>query len=74
MGLNEKFFKSADEDGPSFNTVTYEGDGNADRDITGLGFTPDFVWTKNRSTSAEDRKAAGHEASTNAQEAQSRPQ
>ena len=51
MGLNEKFFRSADEDGPSFNTVTYEGDGNADRDITGLGFTPDFVWTKNRSTS-----------------------
>jgi len=34
-----------------FNTVTYEGDGNADRDITGLGFTPDFVWIKNRSTS-----------------------
>ena len=33
-----------------FNTVLYTGDGNADRDITGVGFTPDLVWTKNRST------------------------
>ena len=51
MGLNEKFFRSADEDEPFFNTVTYEGDGNADRSITGVGFTPDLVWIKNRETS-----------------------
>ena len=33
-----------------FNTVIWSGDGNADRDITGVGFTPDLVWTKNRDT------------------------
>ena len=33
-----------------FNTVIWSGDGNADRDITGVGFTPDLVWIKNRDT------------------------
>ena len=29
-------------------TVLYTGDGSADQDITGLNFTPDVVWIKNR--------------------------
>ena len=33
-----------------FNTVTYTGDGAADRSITGVGFQPDLVWIKNRDT------------------------
>ena len=31
-----------------FNTVLYTGNA-ADRDITGVGFSPDWVWVKNRS-------------------------
>ena len=34
-----------------FNTVTYTGDNTSDRDIT-VGFQPDLVWVKTRSTSA----------------------
>ena len=32
-----------------FNTVTYTGDGTSSRDITGVGFKPDWVWIKCRS-------------------------
>ena len=32
-----------------FNTVTYTGTGSA-QSITGVGFQPDFIWGKNRST------------------------
>ena len=34
-----------------FNTVLYTGDGTSSRSITGVGFAPDFVWTKKRGTS-----------------------
>jgi len=34
-----------------FNTVTYAGNGGTNA-ITGVGFQPDLVWTKNRSASA----------------------
>jgi hypothetical protein len=34
-----------------FNTVLYTGNGAASRPITGVGFQPDMVWTKRRSTS-----------------------
>jgi hypothetical protein len=34
-----------------FNTVTYSGDSNS-RDITGVGFQPDFTWIKQRGTIA----------------------
>ena len=47
MGLNEKFFRSADEDEPFFNTVLYTGN-NSNKSITGVGFAPDLVWIKNR--------------------------
>jgi hypothetical protein len=31
-----------------FNTITYTGDGTTGRDITGLEFSPDLVWIKDR--------------------------
>ena len=31
-----------------FNVVTYTGDGNTGRAVTGVGFQPDFVWLKRR--------------------------
>ena len=31
-----------------FNTLLYTGNGNANNAITGVGFTPDFVWQKRR--------------------------
>ena len=31
-----------------FNVVTYTGDGNTGRAVTGVGFQPDFVWIKRR--------------------------
>jgi hypothetical protein len=33
-----------------FNTVIYTGDGASPKSITGVGFKPDFVWSKSRST------------------------
>ena len=53
MGLNEKFFKSADEDEPFFNTVLYPGSGDTTngQSITGVGFEPDLVWIKSRNDS-----------------------
>ncbi len=32
-----------------FNTILYTGDDSDDRDITGVGFQPDWLWIKNRS-------------------------
>lgn len=34
----------------TFDVGTYEGDGVDDREITGLGFNPDFMWTKRNGT------------------------
>jgi len=54
MGLNEKFFKSAsggivaDE---NFNTVTYTGNGSSQA-ISSVGFQPDMVWVKLRSSAS----------------------
>jgi len=33
-----------------FDATTYTGDGTANRVISGLNFTPDFIWIKNRSS------------------------
>ena len=37
-----------------FNTILYTGDGNDDREVTGVGFQPDWVWIKNRSNAGND--------------------
>ena len=31
-----------------FNTLLYTGDGNSTQAVTGVGFSPDWVWIKNR--------------------------
>jgi len=38
-----------------FNTVLYTGNGTDDHAITGVGFQPDFIWVKARSTTREHR-------------------
>jgi hypothetical protein len=38
--------------GKYFKTVLYTGDGNSGRSITGVGFTPDLVWIKDRGSTA----------------------
>ena len=35
-----------------FNTILWSGNGTANRNITGVGFQPDWVWVKNRSRSS----------------------
>ena len=35
-----------------FNTVTYQGDGTSQNEITGVGFQPDLTWVKNRDTAS----------------------
>ena len=34
----------------NFNTVLYTGDGNSTKSISGVGFSPDWVWVKNRAS------------------------
>ena len=34
----------------NFNTVLYTGDGASSKSITGVGFSPDWVWAKNRAS------------------------
>ena len=36
----------------NFNTVLWTGNNSASRGITGVGFQPDFVWTKSRNTTS----------------------
>ena len=56
MAINKRLIKSNDEGptGPvSFNTVLYTGN-QSTQSITGVGFQPDFIWIKERtSTSAQ---------------------
>ena len=50
--LPDPVIDPAQDDVPSdyFNTVTWTGNGASSRSITGVGFQPSFLWTKNRST------------------------
>jgi hypothetical protein len=56
MGLNEKFFRSADEDEGFFNTVIWNGNAGSSRDITGVGFVPDLVWIKKRANDTKSHR------------------
>jgi hypothetical protein len=48
-----------------FNTVLWTGDGNDDRNITGVGFQPDMVWEKKRSEAGSHRIADSIRGATN---------
>lgn len=48
-GTNWRYFEN--ELNTSFNTVLYTGDGANPRSITGVGFEPDLLWIKKRSSS-----------------------
>ena len=41
-------YTTIDDPGLYFNTVTWTGNDNESRDITGVGFQPDWVWGKRR--------------------------
>jgi hypothetical protein len=41
-------YSTIDKPSKYFNTVTYTGDGTTPRTLTGVGFKPDFSWTKRR--------------------------
>jgi hypothetical protein len=43
-------YSTIDKPSKYFNTVLYTGDGASPKSITGVGFKPDFVWSKSRST------------------------
>ena len=42
-------YTTIDDPESFFNTVIYTGDGNDDRTVTGVGFSPDLTWLKSRS-------------------------
>ena len=78
MAINKRIIRSNDEaaGGASFNTVLYDGDGAATKQITGVGFQPDLVWIKGRtpatfnhvlSDSVRGSNAALYSNSTNAE-------
>jgi hypothetical protein len=48
-----------------FNTVLWTGDGNDDRNITGVGFQPDMVWQKKRNEAGSHRIADSVRGATN---------
>jgi hypothetical protein len=41
-------FSNIDKPNKYFNTVTYAGAGTTTQSVTGTGFSPDFIWIKNR--------------------------
>ena len=43
-------YTTIDNPGIYFNTITYAGNGDATRTITGAGFQPDLIINKNRSS------------------------
>jgi hypothetical protein len=42
-------YTTIDKGSSYFNTVLYTGNGSSPRSLTGVGFSPDFVWVKSRS-------------------------
>lgn len=49
MAINKRLIRTNDEGGgASFNTVLWTGNEVSGRQITGVGFQPDFVWIKDR--------------------------
>ena len=44
-------YTTIDKQTSYFNTLLHTGNGSSPRALTGVGFQPDWVWTKNRSSS-----------------------
>ena len=54
MGLNKKLFiqgATGSANAGNFNTILYTGNGGVNT-VTGVGFTPDMIWIKNRDSAA----------------------
>ena len=45
-------YTTIDNPAKNFNTVLYTGDGNAGRTVTGVGFQPQWLWIKERSSTS----------------------
>ena len=45
-------YSSITNPGDHFNTILYSGDASSTRNITGVGFRPDWVWIKRRNSTA----------------------
>lgn len=58
--VNVPYAFFAFKEGSYFDVGSYSGDGLQDRQVTGLGFTPDYVWTKRDSNASV---AAVHKSS-----------
>ena len=50
-------YSSITKPGDYFNTVLWAGNSDSTRNITGVGFQPDWVWVKNRSLASDHRTA-----------------
>ena len=50
-------YTTIDKPSDYFNTILYTGDGTSSRSITGVGFQPDWVWFKKRSTTGSHNLA-----------------
>jgi hypothetical protein len=48
-------YTTIDDPTQFFNTILWTGDGNSSRSITGVGFAPDMVWWKGRTTTFDHR-------------------
>ena len=47
-------YTTIDDPGIYFNSVLYTGDQPNDVNVTGVGFSPDLVWVKNRPTAGKN--------------------
>ena len=46
-------YTTIDDPTKYFNTLLYTGDGSSSRSITGVGFAPDWIWVKERSSTSQ---------------------
>lgn len=54
MSINNRLINTGVGGGGSFNTVLYTGDGTDNRQITGVGFSPDILWIKSRTNESNN--------------------
>jgi len=59
-------YTTIDKPSDYFNTVLYTGDGSSSRTISGVGFQPDFNWSKSRNSADYDHNVADSVRGTSA--------